>query len=307
MKALLVKILSVSAFIVLGLGINAQAFDVPATPTSSVSDFANVLDDQAEQELRQKFIALQTEKHVEIAVVTVPDLEGETIETMATKVFDTWGMGNKQYDTGLLILLAPAERKIRIEVGYGLEEFIIDALASQIINKHKSELSAGEFTTGIVGMSDDIITGVQNASFDGIIGGGKSGSSKFPVEAIFVLLIIGFQMGAILVGAMAKSKSTWLGGLIGGGIGAGLGVIFSVGISIAIAASIGIALGWLIDLWLSKKFAGTSSKKLPPWMRGGGHGGGGMWGGGFGGGSGGSSWGGFSGGSSGGGGSSGSF
>lgn len=305
MKALFVKILSVSAFIVLGFGVHVQAFDVPARPTSSVSDFANVIDDQQEEVLRQKFVMLQTEKKVEIAVVTVPDLEGETIETMATKIFDTWGMGNKQYDTGLLILLAPVERKIRIEVGYGLEEFITDALASQIINKHKSELSAGEFTTGIVGMSDDIITGVQNASFDGIVENTKGGGIS--VEVVFVLLLIVLQLGSILVASMAKSKSTWLGGVVGGGLGAGLGALISVGVSIAIAASIGIAIGWLIDYWLSKKFAGTSSKKLPPWMRGGGHGGGGIWGGGFGGGSGGSSWGGFSGGSSGGGGSSGSF
>ena len=70
---------------------------------------------------------------VEMAIVTVPSLEGETVEDYAVKLFQTWGIGKKGKDNGLLFLVAPNERKARIEVGYGLEATLNDAKAARLL------------------------------------------------------------------------------------------------------------------------------------------------------------------------------
>ena len=69
----------------------------------------------------------------EIAVVTVPSLDGMTVEEYASRLFKAWGIGKKGRDNGVLVLVAPTEHKMRIEVGYGLEAVLPDGLAGQIV------------------------------------------------------------------------------------------------------------------------------------------------------------------------------
>ncbi len=101
-------------------------------PNGPVADYAKVIP----SEYRQKMAALLTELNQKtgdaVVVATVPDLGGDTMEQVAVHMFEQWGIGSKAKDNGVLILVALAERKLRIEVGYGLEGLITDAKAGQV-------------------------------------------------------------------------------------------------------------------------------------------------------------------------------
>ncbi|MBI4976369.1 MAG: TPM domain-containing protein [Spirochaetes bacterium] len=131
-----------SAFIIL----TAAAFPLPK-PTGYVSDYANVIDDASEKELLSMITAVERETTTEIAVVTVPSLEGKTSADYAQELFTAWGIGKKRKDNGVLMLIAPKERKVRIAIGYGLEEIIPDAAAMIIIrNDMIAALKRGEYS-----------------------------------------------------------------------------------------------------------------------------------------------------------------
>ncbi len=280
------------------------AFEIPTAPQSYISDFANIIDNTSEIAINARLENLKNTKAVEVSVVTVPDIEGETIETAATKIFNTWKIGESTKDTGVLVLLAPQERKIRIEVGYGIEEFITDSVSAQIIKKHTPELTVGNYTLAVEGITLDIIKGVENSSFEDLT---KKENTNFPPELGLFLLFIVFQLGVFFVKIMAKSKSTIFGGVFGGILGGVVGLMIALGVATFILAVGGAVIGWIIDKYLSNKYAEIPQNKLPKWLQDHDKHGGGYWGGFGGGSSSGGGFGGFSGGSSGGGGSSGSF
>lgn len=103
------------------------------TATGYVTDAAHVLDAPAGNTLTTLADDLEQQTTAELAVVTVPSLDGMTVEEYANKLFQAWGIGKKGHDNGVLVLVAPGERKMRIEVGYGLEPVLPDGLAGEII------------------------------------------------------------------------------------------------------------------------------------------------------------------------------
>lgn len=98
-----------------------------------VTDAAGILGESARSELETRVRAAEARSAAEIAVVTVPSLRGMSVEEYGTRLFNEWSIGKKGSDNGVLILVAPTERKIRIEVGYGLEAVLPDGLAGEII------------------------------------------------------------------------------------------------------------------------------------------------------------------------------
>ena len=110
----------------------ARAADVPYL-TGRVVDNANILSAGAKQKIAQLSEAREKATGDQIAVLTMPSLEGESIEGYATRVFDAWKLGQKGKDNGVLVIVAPSDRKMRIEVGYGLEGTLTDATSSRII------------------------------------------------------------------------------------------------------------------------------------------------------------------------------
>lgn len=117
-----------------GPGTAAARADLP-TPNGAINDFAEVLSPGEEQTLDRLVTDVEASTTVEIAVATVTSLEGLTIEDYATQLFAAWGIGQSGKDNGVLILVAPGERAMRIEVGYGLEGILPDGLAGQIIRE----------------------------------------------------------------------------------------------------------------------------------------------------------------------------
>lgn len=100
-----------------------------------VTDVAQVLTGQQKNRLSAKLELIEQTTGHQMIVVTVPTLGGRDIAGFARDLGNTWGIGRKGYDDGVILLVAPRERRIRIAVGYGLEEALPNALCKQIIDK----------------------------------------------------------------------------------------------------------------------------------------------------------------------------
>ncbi len=136
----------------------AYALTFPAL-TGRVVDQANIIPEATQQEITQKLADLEQKSGIQLVVATVNSLEGGDIETYANELFRTWKLGEKDKNNGVLLLVAPNEHKVRIEVGYGLEGTLTDALSKLIIiNAMTPRFKAGDFGGGISRGVDDIIT-----------------------------------------------------------------------------------------------------------------------------------------------------
>lgn len=113
------------------------AFAAPTFPplTGRVVDDADILSPQAEAQLTAELADLETQTGRQLVVATLPDLQGYEIEDYGYQLLRTWGIGSKERNDGVILIVAPGERKVRIEVGYGLEPVLTDALSSLIINE----------------------------------------------------------------------------------------------------------------------------------------------------------------------------
>jgi len=136
----------------------AFALDFPPL-TGRVIDQANVLTAQNRTSLESKLKDFEDKSGIQIVVATVKSLQGSDIETYANDLFRFWKLGQAQKNNGVLLVVAPAERKIRIEVGYGLESTLTDAMSSVIIASAMiPRFRAGDFSGGIERGIDGIVT-----------------------------------------------------------------------------------------------------------------------------------------------------
>lgn len=139
------------ALVALALSATLTAQSFPK-PNGYINDFADILDDNVEQELNTLVHDIETRTTAEIAVATVRSLDGMSVEEYANRMFKQWGIGKKGLDNGILVLVAPNERKMRIEVGYGLEPILPDGLAGEIINTQMTpRFKNGDYAGGIRG------------------------------------------------------------------------------------------------------------------------------------------------------------
>ena len=140
---------------ILALGSLAFAPDASARawpkPEGYVSDFARVVDPASRDSIEALARELREKTGAELAVVTLPDLGGDEIEPVSVDLFQAWGIGKKGTDEGVMILLASKERRVRIEVGYGLEGILPDGLCGSIIRRVMApELAAGRIGSGLL-------------------------------------------------------------------------------------------------------------------------------------------------------------
>jgi uncharacterized protein len=144
------------ALLCAGLAVCAANF--PAL-TDRVVDQANVLSAETRNALAPKLADLETKSGIQLVVATVASLEGQDIEPYANELFRAWKLGEKAKNNGVLLLVAPNERRVRIEVGYGLEGTLTDALSKVIItNAIAPRFKTGDFNGGVSRGVDDIIT-----------------------------------------------------------------------------------------------------------------------------------------------------
>lgn len=137
--------------------------------SGSVVDNAHLLSASTLDKMTRELAALERQTGDQIVVATLSTLSGYDIETYSNTLFRRWALGQKQMNNGVLLLVAPTERQVRIEVGYGLEGVLTDALSAVIINTLiLPNFREGKFENGIVeGVAaiKDILTG-SKADFD---------------------------------------------------------------------------------------------------------------------------------------------
>ncbi len=127
-----------------------------------VTDTASVLSADVRARIDSRIRAVEQQTTAEIAVVTVSALDGMSVEEYGTKLFNEWGIGKKGRDNGVLILVAPTEREIRIEVGYGLEPVLPDGLAGDVVRTNAiPSFKNGDYSAGILASVERIASIVE--------------------------------------------------------------------------------------------------------------------------------------------------
>ncbi|MBY0323736.1 MAG: TPM domain-containing protein [Reyranella sp.] len=146
--------------LVLSLCISVGALALTFPPlTGRIVDQANVIPHDTRDALVPKLTELEQKSGIQLVVATVSSLEGQEIEPYANELFRFWKLGEKDKNNGVLLLVAPKERRVRIEVGYGLEGTLTDALSAVIIsNAITPRFKAGDYGGGIARGVEDIIT-----------------------------------------------------------------------------------------------------------------------------------------------------
>ncbi len=140
---------------------SASAVEIPVL-NSRVNDYAKMLSPATVQQLENMLATLEQEESTQIAVLTVTSLNGANLEGFSMKVVESWGIGQKGLDNGALLLIAKNDRKIRIEVGYGLEGSLTDLTAGRIIdNIITPQFRNGNFNQGIVAGVSAMISAVH--------------------------------------------------------------------------------------------------------------------------------------------------
>jgi uncharacterized protein len=283
-------------FLLLAVAISPRAslaaFVVPEKPAGFVSDFAGMMSSEEVSALETKLADFNATTTIEIAVVTVKSLNGDTIENAAQKIFDIWKIGKAKVDNGALVLVSLEDRKARIQTGYGLEGALTDIQSSQIINEDiVPAFKEGKYYEGLNSAADDIILAVNGeARFPE--NGMRSGDTWI-MKVLFsnggwVFIFLPILILRILAIFLGRTKSWWLGGVLGGL----LGLLLWIWIGGAVWRILSIiflgGFGAFFDFLVSKSYkTWKDGGGKGPWLGGGGgfggFGGGGHGGGGFGG------------------------
>lgn len=229
---------SISALVVWALVASASLTDAQTLPkpTSKVNDFAGVLTSAARADLESLLTTLEKDTTAEVILATTASLAGTSVEEYGHRVFNEWQIGKGALDNGVLVLVAPTERQMRIEVGYGLEGVIPDGLAGAIIrDDFLPTFRDGDYETGIltgvrrlaeVIRAKQVLTPEQLAALES--------SSRPGVFGWILFVTIGslWLAAVVMAGAMLgqasniRSGSNLVFGMIALAIFAGLPIVF---------------------------------------------------------------------------------
>ena len=192
-------------------------------PAGRITDLANVIDAGTESELDRRLDQLEQTTSHEVAVVTVPSLGGAPVEDYAVRLFKEWGIGQAKQDNGVLVLVAPNEREMRIEVGYGLEGILPDGLAGEIVRdnfipRFRDNDYNGGIRDGVLRVADivekqQVLTPEELARFN------QSSGDDFPEWAIIPFFGIFVTIGFGMMGIGLRTKTGFpllFGSLFGG-------------------------------------------------------------------------------------------
>jgi uncharacterized protein len=212
-----------ASFLLLLVPLNVAALDIPK-PTGYVNDLADVLSAQTEQKIERFLRDFEQSDSTQLMVLTIASLEGESLEEYSLRVAESWKIGQKGKDNGALLLIAKQERKIRIEVGYGLEGNLTDLLTGRIIDQEISpRFKTGDFDGGVIAG----VVGMAEAVRGEYKGTGSTTKKKKRGSWGSLLLFLFLGPGMLLLrgGRRGRHRSSgfWIGGMGGGGFGGGGG------------------------------------------------------------------------------------
>lgn len=260
----------------------AAALDVPALK-GRVNDYANIISPSTRHQLDAVLAQLERTDSTQIVVLTIPSLEGESMEDFSIRVADKWKIGRKDKDNGAILLISKNDRKIRIEVGYGLEGRLTDLISGRIIrNVIVPYFKRGDFNAGI---SNGVLAMIQAVK-------GEYKADNKPLRdqrrrsfgsGLFPILVVLFLVN--MMGRVKRPLGAVSGGILFPIMGA---MLFSPGLlMLLLMIPMGVAGGLLLSLFGGPlsfgSTYGSNRRGGGFWMGGGGFGGGGLGGGGFGG------------------------
>jgi len=285
-------------FLTAALVVPARALvDVP-TLKARVNDHAGLLSSSEEKQLSYELAVFEKETRHQIVVLTLPTLEGESIDAFGIRVADAWKIGTQEFDNGVIVIVAAKDRRARIEVGYGLEGVLPDATAARILRDYMiPEFRRGAMGHGVVAGVEMIM---QVTRGEALPPAPEHSSAILEREKIGNAFLFSMFLG-IVAGMFTRPLSKALPPIASGGIAgflclfltsAGLVALFSA-IAAAILSMMMIATPTVGGGYRGGGFGGRHHTRGG---FGGGFGGGGFGGGGFGGGGGGFGGGGASGG-----------
>ncbi|NUT17180.1 MAG: YgcG family protein [Cupriavidus sp.] len=281
----------------------AQAQELAPVPplTSPVIDTTGTLDAATKQQLEAQALALQQRKGSQLQVLVVPTTEPEDIAQYAVRAFEQWKIGRKGVDDGVLLVVAKNDRRVRIEVGYGLEGAIPDATSARVIQEYLvPKFRAGDYAGGITEASGALVKLIDGEPLPAPMADHRAQRGGDGGGGWIFALFVAFFVAQVVRGIFGKAPSL-LRGLLAGGAAGFIAFLIS---SMLLVGGLGALIGFFMGLVGVSAGRFARDRGYGGWG-GGGFGGGGGWGGGggFGGGGG---WGG-GGGMSGGGGASGSW
>jgi uncharacterized protein len=207
---------------------SAGAFEIPAKPAARVNDYAGILDAASETAIEARLAAFERESSTQVVVAIVPALDGQEIEDLAVRVVESWGLGQKDRNNGVLLLIAVKDRRARIEVGYGLEDRLTDALSRRILEERLfPAFRNGDYAGGVLATCEGVIAATRGAY---VAAPRKRKTTPLlgvivPLVILIVFVLIGLQGGSGMTGRgrrrYYRSGPIWWGG--GGGFGGGGG------------------------------------------------------------------------------------
>ncbi len=240
--------LVLALLLIFALPFRVLAADFPS-PVGHVNDFGGMFSAEFRENLEKGLSDFEEETTAEIAVVTIESLGDYSVEEYAVRLFEQWQIGKKEKDNGILLLLAKEERKIKIEVGYGLEPVVTDGRAGRIIReKIRPNFKKENYEEGVKLAVEQIKEYI------------KSGEPPQGTEAVqetasnfFIFIFIGGLILVYLTSFLGRTKEFVTGGIVGGLLGGFFGLLAS-GVSILWLAIVFGAIGFILDYIFSKNY-----------------------------------------------------
>jgi uncharacterized protein len=260
----MVRVLGVLLCMAVLLPWAAAAIEVPVLK-DRVNDYGGMLSLESEKRLETLLKELEAKDSTQVAVLTIPSLDGDSLEDFSMRVAERWKIGRKGFDNGVILIVSRDDRKVRIEVGYGLEGRLTDLTAGRIIrDRIVPEFRAGRFDQGVlngVAALTEVVRGEFQAPAQPPIGPAASGAEDLmPFLLVFVFLVF-------MLGRVSRPLGTAGGGLLMpflGHMALAPGPLMLLGLG-----GIGLVAGYVLAL-----IAGASSSMGPRPPGRGGYGGG---------------------------------
>lgn len=187
------------AGLVLGVGAALAAFTFPAL-SGRVVDSAALLQPQVKAAIEEKLARLEEQSGIQFVVATTPSLQGGDIESFANALFRSWKLGEAKANNGVLLLVAPSERKVRIEVGYSLEGTLTDAVSSIIIQSTIiPRFKAGDFAGGIERGADALIGALSTDAAEWQARARQKPAAQAPEDNLFPIIVFVLVVFVIFV------------------------------------------------------------------------------------------------------------
>ncbi|MBI2266324.1 MAG: TPM domain-containing protein [Armatimonadetes bacterium] len=244
------------AWIVLG---TAALGAIPEAPMARVNDFTGTLSPDTRSELEEKLAQFERKTSTQVVVAIVPTLEGLPVEDYSIRLAEKWKVGQAGKGNGVILLVAKAERKVRIEVGYGLEGVLPDSVAGRIIReKIAPSFKEGNYDKGISDGVGAIISAASGAGYSPDAGASRPRRKKTPDLVLlfipaFILAIIGRSLIQSVLGkaglrtGRTRSSALFAGGLATGVL-AGSVMALLLGLDLLVGGFVGLVCGFLAPL-----------------------------------------------------------